>query len=371
MTDFALILSGIVAAPGEQSLLADIGPAFRALAAESQVIRLAPMRPSTTPELAFLGIHPESAKIAPGPLQAAVLRIEPASDSLLFQLDWIGLDDGGVLRQPSPSPSKSELATLAEHLPRLRTRSLSAWIGEGSSHLLVAEAASPDLECTSTASGLGESMASVLPKGDGEAALRQFIDDAVNLLGDLEFNHVRREEGLEPLNVLWPWGFGFRPEMPSLPLHRGRIATVVARDVPTRGLARLAGYRTGPHHGWTRGVHPDFDWLAKQNWQDETTVIYADHALAMRRDERWDEISHMLRGLEESFVEPHLALPASQRPRLLVALPGTTGEPGLALLAQAVSDGGRWPFDERIFDEPQAPERPLHLVMREFLTTPG
>lgn len=86
--------------------------------------------------------------------------------------------------------------------------------------------------------------------------LRRFIDDSINLLGEQEFNLRRIDEGLAPVNLIWPWGQGFPPVIPNLALQRGTPCHVLSPALGLRGLSKMCGYTHGPTSGTNAGLSP-------------------------------------------------------------------------------------------------------------------
>ena len=224
-------------------------PYAEATALTGGVRRLAPVR--GTPEAAWLGLPPLA--VADGPLIVAALGAEPPERTMQFHLSVLGLD--GVLATPPP-PSREEESVLRPLLRRLDTKRLTAVPGEGLDHGLVLDGWW-DLGTKSPEEALGRPMAESLPEGDLEPLLRRYLDDSVNLLSELAINERRRDEGIVPLNVLWPWGHGAPRRLTNLALLRGEALTVASDSLRMRGMARLAGYRPARLKGgletdWTR-----------------------------------------------------------------------------------------------------------------------
>jgi len=209
------------------------------LAERGRVRRLSPI--NGIPEAAWLGLPPT--RIADGPLIVAALGHEPPERSIQFHLSLVGVVDGTIVSPPPPSPA--EASVVASLLPKLNTKRITALTGPGQDHALVMEEYW-DLGTTPRDEAIGKPFRSVLPEGEAEEALRQLIDDSVNMLSDLEFNRRRIDEEIAPLNLLWPWGHGAPRRLPNLALHRGAPAIVESSSLRLNGLTRLTGYRHSP-----------------------------------------------------------------------------------------------------------------------------
>ncbi len=201
-----------------------------------RVRRLSPLRGAS--EAAYLGLPPT--RLDDGPLVVAAFGVEPPERSLQFHLSWLGIEDGNVVAAEGPTPPES--AALKRLLPKLDTKRLTGLFGERTDHALVLEGFY-DLGTTPLADVLGKPLAAVVPEGEMETALRQYVDDSVNMLSELESNVRRLDEGRAPLNLLLPWGHGAPRRLPNLALHRGEALTVETASLRMRGAARLVGYR--------------------------------------------------------------------------------------------------------------------------------
>jgi 2,3-bisphosphoglycerate-independent phosphoglycerate mutase len=79
--------------------------------------------------------------------------------------------------------------------------------------------------------------------GDGDDKLRQLIYDSLEILDQHPINQRRRDEGHEPANMLWFWGQGRQPDMPSFFSQRGLKGSVVAAVDLIRGIGRMVGLK--------------------------------------------------------------------------------------------------------------------------------
>jgi len=341
-------------------------PSISLLAERSILYRLAQLEPVETPEARLLGLRPSEAELRQGPLTISALGADPPPRSLHFHLSLASLYED-VIRQPEPGPGEEEVRTIVEVATKLNTRLLTLVAGSGVDHGLVWEALG-DLETDPISSVVGCPIHEHLPRGDGEPMLRQYIDDSVNLLGELDLNRRRIDEGQMPLNLLWPWGHGERGPIPNLALRRGGPATVISSSLRLAGLTRLAGYR-----------HLDVAWLgsglqtrlreAAARLLDESNAVLVLHSLeTFRAAGELDEAAYFARQLDSELLAPVLAQAADEPVRLLFAAPSSNHD-GLAVQFDSKSPGDSiYPFDERSIDEERLPRIDLESVIAATLT---
>ncbi len=332
-----LVLPGF--SPGERL------PNLARLAELGRVRRLTPI--NGIPEAAWLGLPPT--RIADGPLIVAALGHEPPERSIQFHLSLLGVEDGTIVSPPPPSAA--EAAVVAALLLKLNTKRITALAGPGPDHALVMEEYW-DLGTTPRDEAIGKPLHSVLPEGEAEEALRQLIDDSVNMLSELEFNRRRIDEEIAPLNLLWPWGHGAPRRLPNLALHRGAPAIVECASLRLKGLTRLTGYRHSPI---VDGLELDWESLAKRV-KDRAITFVAIESFTGLGEEETDWLATQLdrRFLAEMGEE-----------QFLLATPGQDG--GLILEIGDKATPTKLPFHSEILDDGAIPKVDLWEAIEKFL----
>jgi 2,3-bisphosphoglycerate-independent phosphoglycerate mutase len=345
-------LPGLFGAAGDESIVrARPRPGLARFLERSAVKPLNPARGMKSASL--LGLDGHQLGTARGPLTIAALGVDPPNNSVQFQLAVLSIEEGKATIPTGILPA-DQARLLFEAAKKLETRRLKLVPGEGWDHALVWEEGSLELGTTDPAAI--QDLKSALPEGDGERMLRSFIDDSVNLLSELEFNHRRIDEGLSPLNLLWPWSPGFRPDVPNLGIQYGRVIEVFAFDLSLRGLARLGGMKLTDRHALGEGLPTRFEWLEKQVAKSAASLISLNTFAELRSTERWEEMDWFLAELDRRFLEP--ALSREDPAKWLILDPD-------AMAAQSSDFPDGLPFDERLLEEPRPPHDSNALV-RDF-----
>lgn len=334
-----LILPGLLNSSEEPWLSDQTLPILNELSANSEVFGLNWLGT----EVELVGLEP-SFQMNQGPLTVAGLGADPPSRSVHFHISTLSVagDRGGLPPYEIPEELDAPLKTALE---RLNTKSLIAVPGRGQDHGLVWENGSIDLETVPASDLIAGSLVSALPQGDGEFKLRRFIDDSINLLGDQEFNLIRQEEGLPPLNMFWPWGQGFRRDLPNLALRRGAVASFWSNSLRLAAVSRLSGYQHADRLTFGRGTSVRLEQLFKWFRADEISVATIGEFATWRESGSHEEYEWLLKEVE-ARLEPYLA----GTRRLAVLAPGS---PGLGFVYDPERRvNGRYPFDERTLEEP-------------------
>lgn len=345
---------------GEPSFLRQKLTSLEQIAELGSLFKLAPLPELETPEALLLGLSPEEGQLRQGPLTVAALKADPPERSTHFHLNLMSFDDG-VARQIPFEVSSTELRQVLDLAKKLNTKSLTLVEGEGVDHALVWESLG-HLRTSQAAAVDGQAIQGHMPDGDGDRLLRQYIDDSINLLSEIELNQRRMDEELPPLNLLWPWGEGVRHRVPNLALRRGEPAMVLSNSLRLAGLARLAGYRHGDRSRFGRLTHTRFGWILETTAKEPLTIIVVDTFAAFRAAGQFEEGEWLGREMEKVLVAPLLEQALREPSRLVVLAPGAGS--GLGLWFETGNSGANSiPFDERALDERSLAVRGLYEMV--------
>lgn len=344
MRRFVLILPDLVAPDDDPSPLRQSLPALERMSEEGTVRKILPPPSVETPEAFWLGLGPNEGQMRQGPLTVSALGADPPERSLHFHLSLMSFEDGlaKLVEGRIPEGDVSQAMTLAK---RLNTPKLTLVAGKQADHALVWEERG-DLGTTHARGVNGNPLKGCLPEGDGEALLRRYIDDSINLLSEQEFNLRRLEAGLPVLNLLWPWGHGERRPVPNLILRRGERATVFSSSLRLEGLTRLTGYRNGEPLVGT-ALNAQLETLAQRILDAEgPTIAVFDPLSALRADAKQDEMHWLASEIDRRLLRPIVEASEGNPTRILVL----AGALSLEWDSQ-YRESASIPFDERAFDE--------------------
>lgn len=364
MRRIIVALPGLVGEPDGVSWLREAR--MSNLFQSAKICRLAPMPDRGLPEAAILGVAPSAIDLAQGPLTVSALEADPPPKSVHFHMTLMSLDVAGNLHALTHGLTLDERKVIREVAGRLGTKRLTTLIGEGEDHGIVWEDGSIEMKCHSPTESMGKSLQGVLPEGDGEVMLRRYIDDSVNILMNHEMNRRRIDEEREPVSVCWPWGQGFREQVPNLALRRGQFAWVETDSFRLRGLARLAGEKVVDTKAFGSGLEINFRSLASSSQNRALTVIYTERFDRIRKANRDEEGVWLTRKLVDDFLNV-LDLEDLKNPLALTLVAPGNGE-GLALgIETKMINNRQLPFDERVLCDRTVPIRNAWEVIREAM----
>lgn len=346
--------------------------AFVRLAELANVSRIAPMPAEGVQEAAWLGLPPNSIRLALGPLTVAALGYEPPAKSVHYALTLMSLQDG-LIAKPTFEVPEAIANRVLGLVKQLHTRRLTTLLGERAEHAMVLEDGSLDVGVRSPDEASGKRIEESLPEGDDERVLRQFIDDSVNLLAEQEFNLRRVDEGLPPLNLLWPHAPGFREAVPNLLLQRGEPAMVHSGSLRLEGLTRLCKWSHGDRRSFGQGTAVRFDEVVVSSRMSGLTIVLFDAFAAFRQAEKWEELEWSTREFGRRFLEPLLDLMIDEPLRVTLVAPSVSSNGiGLAATAEKGAGPAAAPFDERPLDDPHISARDAWSIVSAAMSTrPG
>lgn len=307
--------------------------------------------PDSTPEAAFLGHDPRSLRIAQGPLAVSGLGYDTPDAAIAFDLRLLSVDENGVLGPYVDQIPPADEEALVEAAKRLETNELKMLPGARGFHGLVWEHGSLDLATYPPDEVIGKPLAAHLPEGDGEAKLRRFIDDSINLLTGLEANRRLLDSGVPPCNVLWPWGQGTMPPLPRR-FDLSKEVWIESASLRLAGLARSMGFRHGDRAALSRPMRPPLARLAQLSRTKSSLIIVLETLSHLRAEKRYDEMAWFARQLDQYFLAPLAEDVADRKLKLTILAPRLASEGiGLGMISAPGLGAPTTPFDERALED--------------------
>lgn len=217
---------------------------------------------SDVANMSILGYDPVKYYTGRGALEAASLEIPLEPRDVVFRANLVSTDGNAITDSSAGHVSSDEAHELISFLgEKLSTQRIRFYPGVSYRHIMVWRGGSDDVMTTAPYKIHGAPFDKHLPIGDGEDKLRQLIYDSLELLDNHPINRRRRGEGNAPANMLWFWGQGRKPEIPSFLRLHGVTGSVVAAVDLIKGFGRMAGLSVLNVPGATGYI--DTDYLGK------------------------------------------------------------------------------------------------------------
>ncbi|MDP2913494.1 MAG: cofactor-independent phosphoglycerate mutase [Candidatus Omnitrophota bacterium] len=208
------------------------------------------MKPaSDVANLSILGYDPKIYYSGRGPLEAANIGVDIGPDEVAFRCNLVTTANDTMADYSAGHIKEKESKAIMEYLDKAMGSSiLKFYHGKSYRNLLVIKTRSEgevkDLlkaSCVPPHDITGKSISKNLPKGRGAGILIQLMEDSRKALEKSEINKVRIDLGENPANMIWLWGQGTNPNMPSFKGIFGLEGGVISAVDLVNGIGRLTG----------------------------------------------------------------------------------------------------------------------------------
>lgn len=219
---------------------------------------------SDAANMALLGYDPVKYYTGRGPVEAAAMQIPMDDKDVAFRCSLVSTDGERLTDYSAGHIDTEDARGLIELAQKLCTRQQRLFPGVSYRHILLWNDGPLDLQTHAPHENMDRRLEDILPTGDAESKLRSFIWNSLELLDSHPYNKRRRNEGLPPANLLWPWGQGRAPALPSFFKLRKKSGAVISGVDVVRGLGRLSGLEVVHVPGATG--YFDTDYYAKARY---------------------------------------------------------------------------------------------------------
>jgi 2,3-bisphosphoglycerate-independent phosphoglycerate mutase len=233
-------------------------PNMDAIAAKGQsgLLRTVPkdLSPgSDTAILSVLGYDPKRFLTGRGPLEAAARGIQLAENDVAFRCNLITEKDGVLVDYSAGHITTGESVKLIEAVKKAceKPGELEFFSGLDYRHFLILRnfPNSHLIECTPPHDAMGVDISMILPKAKSKkvektvSLLRETILESKGILESHPVNIARQKSGKRPGNMIWPWGGGKKPSMPSFKEKYGLKAAVISAVDLVKGIGIYVGMK--------------------------------------------------------------------------------------------------------------------------------
>ncbi len=202
---------------------------------------------SDVANLSILGFDPRKYYTGRGPLEAASAGIKLGKRDVAFRCNLITENDGTLVDYSAGHITTEESRELMPFIDRaLGTEKVRFYPGVSYRNLLVIrDLGYEKVQCTPPHDIIGLEIEKYLPRGKTRQAkfLTNLILKSKLFLESHEINMKRRELGKNQANMIWMWGQGRRPELPSFKEKFGVEGGMISAVDLLRGIAIYAGLK--------------------------------------------------------------------------------------------------------------------------------
>lgn len=236
---------------------------------------------SDVANLSIIGYDPRKYYTGRGPLEAANIGIDLGKDDVAFRCNLVTVADDNLADYSAGHITTREASVLIKYLNReLGSEWAKFYPGVSYRHLLVLKtkylrsegrrgaALTPsdfmETDCVPPHNIIGRKISRNLPKGKAKDILVKMMEDSKPLLEAHELNNVRIDLKENPANMIWLWGQGTKPEMPSFEDKFGVKGSVISAVDLVKGIGKTIGLEVIDVPGAT-GYY-DTDYKAKADY---------------------------------------------------------------------------------------------------------
>ncbi len=203
--------------------------------------------------LSVLGYDPRRFLTGRGPLEAAARGIPLGANDAAVRMNLITEKDGVLVDYSAGHITTKEAEKLVASVKRAfeKPGEIEFYSGLDYRHFMILRNF-PDchlVEFTPPHDAVGAKIAAVFPKAKGKKAeekvvqLKELILESREILGIHPVNVARLKAGKLPGNMIWPWGGGKKPSMPTFAEKFGLKGAVISAVDLVKGIGILAGMK--------------------------------------------------------------------------------------------------------------------------------
>ena len=196
--------------------------------------------------MAILGYDPAKYHTGRAPLEAANQNIVLEQNEIAFRCNLVTILDEQMADYSAGHISTKEAAVLMEAINRqLGSQDIRFIAGKSYRHLLILKTDDPKeymkIKTTPPHDISGKKIKSFLPQGQGAPILLELMEKSKGIFQDHSINQVRLDLKENPANMIWLWGQGIKPNLPSFKEKFGIEGSIISAVDLVNGIGRLAG----------------------------------------------------------------------------------------------------------------------------------
>ena len=202
---------------------------------------------SDVANLSLLGYDPNIYYSGRGPFEAANLGVNLGDNDLAFRCNLITETDNKLFDYSAGHISNKEAKILMEYINKnLGTEQIQFFFGTSYRNLMVIRDGKTlgldELKISAPHDIMGQDISQHIPQGKNSQILTDLISRSKEILQGHEINKVRIDLGENPANMIWLWGCGGKPAMPSFKQQFGLRGAVISAVDLIKGIGKIIGF---------------------------------------------------------------------------------------------------------------------------------
>jgi 2,3-bisphosphoglycerate-independent phosphoglycerate mutase len=314
---------------------------------------------SDVANLSVMGYDPRRCYSGRAPLEASAMGVDLAGDDIAFRCNFVTVVDGMMVDYSAGHITSEEGKELIKSLqPLVPGGRLCS--GVSYRNLLVLKSGIKAI-CTPPHDITDRPISDYLPKGQDSDLLREIMEASVPVLANHPINLKRIAQGKRPANMIWLWGQGGAPSMPTFEERFGLKGAMISAVDLLKGIGVYAGLEVIDVPGATGNIDTNYqgkvhaalealkrlDFVYLHIEAPDEAAHEGDAKLKVKAIELFDRdvVGPMVQGLRDSNEEWRICLlPDHATP---ISLRTHTNEPvPFAIMGKAITPDGGKTFDE-------------------------
>ncbi|HLF18539.1 MAG TPA: cofactor-independent phosphoglycerate mutase [Candidatus Omnitrophota bacterium] len=220
--------------------------ASRGMTGLVQTIPLGMYPGSDVGNMAILGYDPKEYHTGRAPIEAANQNLILEDDEVAFRCNLVTVENGKMVDYSAGHIPTKEASILIDALNKeVDLEAVKFYVGKSYRHLMILKARDPKAYLKAQTIPphdiLGREIKKFLPRGGEAEFLLSLMERAKVLLENHEVNKVRVDLKENPANMIWLWGQGSHPSLPSFKDKYGVEGSIISAVDLVCGIGRLAG----------------------------------------------------------------------------------------------------------------------------------
>ncbi len=206
---------------------------------------------SDVANLSILGYDPKKYYCGRGPLEAANMNIDIGETDVAFRCNTVTVGDDKMIDYSAGHITTKESSVLINYLDEKKAnQNVRFYPGVGYRHLMVVNCELKkdaqrlnDIKCMAPHDILEKRISKNLPKGAQSEFLVDIMNRSRTLLMTHEVNKVRIDLNENPANMIWLWGQGMRPNIPTFKELYNLDGNVISAVDLVNGMGKIVGLK--------------------------------------------------------------------------------------------------------------------------------
>ncbi|MDP8266744.1 MAG: cofactor-independent phosphoglycerate mutase [Candidatus Aceula meridiana] len=198
--------------------------------------------------LSAMGYNPLEHFSGRAPLEAANLGVDLKDNEIAFRCNLVTVDQGQMIDYSAGHIPSEEASKIIDALNKeIQVPEVKFYAGKSYRHLMVVKTRDPkallNIQCTPPHNILNQEIKDHLPNGAQAQVLLSLMERSKKILENHPINKIRLDLKQNPANMIWLWGQGKKPKLPSFKKKFGIDGSVISAVDLVNGIGKLAGLK--------------------------------------------------------------------------------------------------------------------------------